>query len=89
MIADDTKVVVRLLVADDPAQSRRASALRENAAVWIGATVLLENAWVLDAAEQGIDLTDAFHLALAQQEGSAFDRKIRRRGNTLREVRLA
>ena len=49
MIAIDTNVLVRLLVADDPVQSRRARALLEKEDVWIGPTVLLETAWVLDA----------------------------------------
>jgi len=49
MIAIDTNVLVRLLVDDDPEQSRRARRLFERETVWIGATVLLEAAWVLDA----------------------------------------
>ena len=128
MIAVDTNVIVRLLVADDPAQSRRARALLEKEDVWIGPTVLLETAWVLDAvygftpaaiaralravlglpnvatssptdiaraleaAERGMDVADAFHLALAPPEAEAFvtfDRKVTRRGAALRTVRLA
>ncbi len=49
MIAVDTNVVVRLLVGDDPKQSRAASALFEHEVVWISRTVLLETAWVLDS----------------------------------------
>lgn len=72
MIAIDTNVLVRLLVADDPAQSSRARALLETQDVWIGPTVLLEAAWVLDAAEPGMDVADAFHVALASPEAEAF-----------------
>ncbi len=127
MIAIDTNVLVRLLVADDPAQSRRARALLEKEDVWIGPTVLLETAWVLDAvygftplaivralravlglpnastssptdiaraleaAERGMDVADAFHVALAIPDADAFvtfDRKVVRRGAGLRTVRL-
>jgi len=127
VIAIDTNVLVRLLVADDPAQSRRARALLETRDVWIGPTVLLEAAWVLDAvygftplaivralravlglpnactssptdiaraldaAERGMDVADAFHVALAIPEADAFvtfDRKVVRRGAGLRKVRL-
>lgn len=50
MIAVDTNVVVRLLVNDDVEQARRARELFQHEKVWIGATVLLETAWVLDAS---------------------------------------
>lgn len=50
MIAVDTNVVVRLLVADEPAQARRAKALFARAEVFIPATVLLETEWVLRGA---------------------------------------
>jgi len=128
VIALDTNVVVRLLVADDPAQSRRARALLEKEDVWIGPTVLLETAWVLDAvygftslavahalrallglpnvattsptdvaraleaAGKGMDIADAFHIALATPEAEAFvtfDRKVVGRGASPRNVRLA
>lgn len=49
MIAVDTNVIVRLLVNDEPGQARRARELFEREQVWIGATVLLETAWVLDS----------------------------------------
>ena len=49
MIAADTNVIVRLLVNDEPEQARRARDLFEREQVWIGATVLLETAWVLDS----------------------------------------
>lgn len=49
MIAIDTNVVVRLLVADDPAQASRARALLAREDVWIGGAVLLETASVRDA----------------------------------------
>jgi predicted nucleic-acid-binding protein len=50
MIAVDTNVVVRLLVADDAAQARRAIALFGRGAVFIPVTVLLETEWVLRGA---------------------------------------
>jgi len=50
MIAVDTNVIVRLLVNDDVEQARRARKLFEHERVWIGATVLLETAWVLDSS---------------------------------------
>ena len=54
MIALDTNVVVRLLVGDDPAQTRRARALLARRTVLILPTVLLETEWVLRGA-YGID----------------------------------
>lgn len=54
MIAFDTNVVVRLLVGDDPAQTRRAErAFVEHvngAGVFISLVVLAEVGWVLSAA---------------------------------------
>lgn len=50
MIAIDTNVLVRLLVADDPAQARRARKLIERNDVVVAATVLLEAEWVLRSA---------------------------------------
>lgn len=50
MIALDTNVVVRLLVNDDPAQTRRARKLLETRNVLILPTVLLETEWVLRGA---------------------------------------
>lgn len=47
MVAADTNVVVRLLTADDPAQSRRAAALFAEQPVFLAKTVLLESEWVL------------------------------------------
>lgn len=47
MIAVDTNVVVRLLVADDPGQGARAKALFEADAIWLAKTVVLETEWVL------------------------------------------
>lgn len=47
MIALDTNIVVRLLADDDPEQSRRASELLEEDAVFVPLTVLLETEWVL------------------------------------------
>ena len=50
MIALDTNVVVRLLVDDDPAQTRRARALLETCTAFVTPTVLLETEWVLRGA---------------------------------------
>ena len=48
MAAVDTNVFVRLLVADDPAQTRRALAyLDAHRPLWISAVVLVETVWVL------------------------------------------
>ena len=47
MIAVDTNVVVRLLTADDPAQTALARSLFNADEIWIAKTVLLETAWVL------------------------------------------
>lgn len=50
MIALDTNVVVRLLVADDPGQTRRARRLLESRTALVVPTVLLETEWVLRGA---------------------------------------
>jgi predicted nucleic-acid-binding protein len=47
VLAIDTNVVVRLLTADDPAQSRAARALVESEETFVSTTVLLETEWVL------------------------------------------
>ena len=50
MLSVDTNVVVRLLVNDDPQQGERARKLFDSDQIWIGVTVLLESAWVLESA---------------------------------------
>ncbi len=50
MIALDTNVVVRLLVDDDPGQTRRARRLIERGPALVVPTVLLETEWVLRGA---------------------------------------
>jgi predicted nucleic-acid-binding protein len=48
MGAVDTNVLVRLLVADDPAQTKRATVFLEaRRPVWISIVVLVETVWVL------------------------------------------
>jgi predicted nucleic-acid-binding protein len=48
MGAVDTNVLVRLLVADDPAQTKRATVFLEaRRPVWISTVVLVETVWVL------------------------------------------
>lgn len=115
MIALDTNVLARYLLADETNQAKAARALIEGAETefWIPVTVVLELAWVLrvkkipseeivarlrdlltlrsmrpqmsDAvfqalrwAEQGVDVADAFHLALSgKAEGFAtFDEEL-------------
>ena len=50
MIAIDTNVLVRLVVADDAVQARRARKLVEGSEVVVATTVLLECEWVLRSA---------------------------------------
>lgn len=47
MIAIDTNVIVRVILADEPDQSARARALLEEASTFVSLTVVLETAWVL------------------------------------------
>jgi predicted nucleic-acid-binding protein len=47
VIAVDTNVVVRLLIADDARQAAQASALFRNEEIWLCKTVILESVWVL------------------------------------------
>lgn len=47
MVAVDTNVVVRLITGDDPKQLKKATRLVESKGIWIGKTVTLETAWVL------------------------------------------
>lgn len=54
MIAVDTNVVVRLIVADNPDQVRRARKVFEGGDVLVTNTVLMETAWVL-ASGYGLD----------------------------------
>lgn len=47
MLAIDTNVIVRYLVADDPAQAARARRLIDNKEIFVCTTVVLETEWVL------------------------------------------
>lgn len=47
MIALDTNVIVRLVVADDPEQLKSARRVFQSNDFWIAKTVLLETEWVL------------------------------------------
>jgi predicted nucleic acid-binding protein len=47
LIAVDTDVLVRLIVADEPRQAERARRLFAKHDVWISTSVLLETGWVL------------------------------------------
>ncbi len=47
MLAVDTNVVVRIIIADDAVQSRKAHQLLTTSSVFVTRTVLLESEWVL------------------------------------------
>lgn len=47
MVAVDTNVVVRFLLADEPEQARRAKRLFESGDVFVALSVLLEAEWVM------------------------------------------
>ena len=66
MLAVDTNVVVRLLVNDDERQGVKARALFESNEIWIGATVLLEVAWVLESVYglEGVEVATSLHRLL-------------------------
>jgi predicted nucleic-acid-binding protein len=49
MIAIDTNVIVRLLIADNPAQTASAKATVDQNAVFVSSGVLIEAEWVLRA----------------------------------------
>src|SRR5579863_1330689 len=46
---NDTNVVVRLLIGDDPKQAASATSLFAAGPIWIAKTVLLETSWVLQS----------------------------------------
>jgi predicted nucleic-acid-binding protein len=74
MIAPDTNVLVRLLVADDPAQTTRARALFERGDVLILKTVLLEAEWVLRSRYVlRRELIAGFFQNLAETDGIAME----------------
>ncbi len=52
MVAIDTNIAVRLLVNDDPAQTKKVAALFTANEVFIPKTVILETEWVLRAVYQ-------------------------------------
>src|SRR5829696_3354299 len=58
MLAVDTNVIVRLLVNDDHRQGAVARRLFESDDIFIGVTVLLESAWVLESVYD-LSATDA------------------------------
>lgn len=74
MIAPDTNVLVRLLVADDPAQSARVRSMFERSDVLILKTVLLESEWVL-RSRYGLERGHiaAFFQNLAETDGIAME----------------
>ena len=50
MIAIDTNIVVRLIVADDERQLEQARALADRTSCYVSLTVLIETEWVLRSA---------------------------------------
>jgi predicted nucleic-acid-binding protein len=74
MIAPDTNVLVRLLIADDPEQSARARSMFERGDVLILKTVLLESEWVL-RSRYGLERGHiaAFFQNLAETDGIAME----------------
>lgn len=58
MLAIDTNVIVRYLVADDRDQARRARALIDGERVFVATTTLLETEWVLRRA-LGVEVAEA------------------------------
>jgi predicted nucleic-acid-binding protein len=74
MIAPDTNVLVRLLVADHVAQTARARSLFERGDVLILKTVLLESEWVL-RSRYGLERGHiaAFFQNLAETDGIAME----------------
>jgi predicted nucleic-acid-binding protein len=56
VLAIDTNVVVRFLVADDPVQAAKARTLLETEAIQVSVTVMMETEWVLRSA-YGFDRT--------------------------------
>ena len=74
MIAPDTNVLVRLLVADDPEQSARARSMFERSDVLILKSVLLESEWVL-RSRYGLERGHiaAFFQNLAETDGIAME----------------
>jgi predicted nucleic-acid-binding protein len=47
MLSVDTNIIVRLIVDDDPKQSRIIRAMLRDEPFWIGKTIILEMIWVL------------------------------------------
>lgn len=74
MIAPDTNVLVRLLVADDAAQTARARQMFERGDVLILKTVMLEAEWVL-RSRYGLEreLIATFFQNLAETDGIAME----------------
>ena len=66
MIAIDTNVLVRLIVADDPEQTRRARVLAAEGPMFVPVTVILETEWVLRALYEipTTDIARALRLTL-------------------------
>jgi len=58
MVSIDTNIAVRLLVNDDPGQTKSAAALFKNNRVFITKTVVLETEWIL----RGVYKLDTKHV---------------------------
>jgi predicted nucleic acid-binding protein len=88
MIAIDTNVLVRLLLADDPAQTRRARALAESDRLFVSVTVLLETEWVLRALYRipDADIRSGFRTLLGAvdvEDRTGVERALERAANGL------
>ena len=61
MLAVDTSVVVRCIVRDDEAQSKRARAIVSSGSIFLSPAVILESEWVLSGLYgfSGAEATDA------------------------------
>ena len=76
MVSIDTNIAVRLLVNDDPDQTKRATALFNSQQVFITKTVALETEWILrgvyklDLKDVNNALTALFSLERVQVEDS-------------------
>lgn len=72
MIAVDTNLVVRLLVADSPEEVEHARHVVEKNIAWVSRTVVLETAWVLQH-HYGHSITQTANILLGILESESFE----------------
>ncbi len=70
MISIDTNIAVRLLVNDDPIQTKRAARLLKREQIFIAKTVVLETEWIL----RGVYELDRKHVNAALRALLSFER---------------